>query len=100
MPGAPTAAQTALFLRKLERGPLTEPAFRLLAEVVQGWRRVHPEIAPEHEEFRSAYQNWWPGHPEKGSPENWLQVVITARPLAKVISKYGEELLPGDGWGH
>jgi hypothetical protein len=95
--GPPTAAQTALFLRKLDPlSPLSEPALRVLIECVRGWRAAHPEIASEHEQFRAAYQEWFPGKPI----ENWLRVVAAAQPLAKVINRYGEELLPGDGWGN
>lgn len=91
MIGAPTAAQSALFLRKLDPlTPLSEPALKLLIECCREWRTAHPEIAPQHDAFRAAYQDWFPGRPI----ENWFRVVVAAKPLAKVISQYGEEILP------
>lgn len=90
MPGSPTAAQTALFLRKLEQGPLREFALLGLAEVVWEWRNLHPEISSEHDAFRTAFWTWV----MTGSDEDWQRVVDTARPLARKINKYGEELLP------
>lgn len=96
MPGSPTAAQTALFLRKLAQGPLPRPTLRVLVESVDRWRVVHPEITGAHQDFVVAYHAWLADHRVVDGPGSWMAVVITGRALAREINRFGEELLPAD----
>lgn len=95
MPGSPTAAQTALFLRKLAtHGPLSEPALRLLNDYCQAWTQVHLELTPAYEDFLMAYLRWQPWNPKRSTPEDWERLADAAKPLASALNKYKEELLP------
>lgn len=99
MPGSPTAAQTALFLRKLGQGPLPRPTLHVLVESVARWREVHPEIGGAYRDFIAAYQSWLTDHRVVTGPGSWMAVVITGRALAREINRFGEELLPDEGSG-
>lgn len=94
MPGASTAAQTALFLRKLSLGPLPEEALLLLHTHAELWACVHPSLTEEYKAFRSACLGWQSTDPEHRTPATWQAVVDAGNALASPLGKHGNELLP------